>query len=123
MVIPFFLGAAIDEALDSGIRIQLLLFAGAIILMGLLKAFFNYGTGYLSEALSQRVAYDLRHDFFQKLQTLSFGFYDRQQTGNLMSMSTIDVEAMRQVISFGLIQGFSGLLRFVIAAAFMLTIN
>ena len=68
---------------------------------------FSYGQRYLSESLSQRSAYDLREDFFKKLQSMSFGFFDREQTGDLMSRATQDVEAVRTFVSMGMVRGLS----------------
>ena len=107
MVIPRMLGDAIDEALASGLQSKLLVLAGVILGFSLLRGIFSYGQRYLSEALSQKAAFDLRNDFFKKLQKLSFGFHDQQQTGNLMSKATADVEAVRMFVSMGLIRGLS----------------
>ena len=101
MVIPLLLGAAIDEALTSGLLSRLVLFAGIILLMSLLRGALYYTSLYLAEAASQLVSYDLRRDFFHKLQVLSLGFYDRQQTGNLMSRATVDVEVMGEYVGIG----------------------
>ena len=68
---------------------------------------FSFGQRYLSESLSQRSAYDLREEFFRKLQGMSFGFFDKEQTGNLMSKATQDVEAVRMFISMGMVRGLS----------------
>ena len=107
MVVPRLLGDAIDEALATGLQSRLLLLAGMIVLFSLLRGVFSYGQRYLSESLSQRSAYDLREDFFKKLQGMSFGFFDREQTGNLMSKATQDVEAVRMFISMGMVRGLS----------------
>ena len=107
MVIPKMLGDAIDEALVSGLQSRLLLLAGVIVLFSLLRGVFSYGQRYLSESLSERSAYDLREDFFRKLQGMSFGFFDREQTGNLMSKATQDVDAVRMFISMGMVRGLS----------------
>ena len=107
MVIPRVLGNAIDEALASGLQSRLLMLAGVILLFSLLRGVFSYGQRYLSESLSQRSAYDLREDFFRKLQSMSFGFFDKEQTGNLMSKATQDVEAVRMFISMGMVRGLS----------------
>ncbi len=101
---PYLMGISIDEALESGFRSKLLILAGAIILASVLRGLFSYGQAYLSEAVSQRAAYDIRNDFFRKLQTLSFGFHDREQTGDLMSSATADVEAVRGFTSHGLLR-------------------
>ena len=123
MFVPLLLGTAIDEALATGLRSQLLLLAGAIVVVSLLRGLFAYGQTYLAEAVSQRAAYDLRDDFFRKLQSLSFGFHDQQQTGNLMSKGTADVEAVRMFTSFGLVRGLSIFVMIALVAALMLATN
>ena len=107
MVIPRILGDAIDEALASGLQSRLLLLAATIVLFSLLRGVFSFAQRYLSESLSQRSAYDLREDFFKKLQGMSFGFFDKEQTGDLMSKATQDVEAVRMFISMGMVRGLS----------------
>ena len=107
MVVPSMLGRAIDTALSSGLQSRLLLLAAVIVLFSLLRGVFSYGQRYLSESLSQRSAYDLREEFFRKLQSMSFGFFDKEQTGNLMSKATQDVEAVRMFISMGMVRGLS----------------
>ena len=123
LVIPPLLGTAIDRALASGLKSQLFLLAGAILLVSMLRALFSYGQTYLSEAVSQQAAYEARNDFFKKLQSLSFGFHDRQQTGNLMSRATQDVEAVRRFVSMGLIRGASIVLMLGGVATLMLITN
>ena len=107
LVVPRMLGEAIDEALASGVQSRLLTLAAVIVLFSILRGLFSYGQRYLSESLSQRSAYDLREDFFKKLQSMSFGFFDREQTGDLMSRATQDVEAVRTFVSMGMVRGLS----------------
>ena len=95
MVIPRVIGLAIDEAVAGGVASRLLLFGAAVFAFAVVRGLFTYADQYLEEVASQHVAYDLRSDFFSKLQRLSFGFHDRQQTGNLMSRATGDVEMLR----------------------------
>ena len=123
MVIPRILGDAIDEALASGLQSRLLLLASVIVVVSLLRGVFSYGQRYLSESLSQRSAYDLREDFFRKLQSMSFGFFDREQTGNLMSKATQDVEAVRMFISMGMVRGLSIFVMLGAVSVLMATTN
>ncbi len=123
MFVPYLLGVAIDMAVESGLERDLLVVAGAILAVSVLRGIFGYGQNYLSEAVAEKAAYDLRNDFFRKLQGLSFGFHDRQQTGNLMSRATADVEVVRRFISMGLIRGLSTVLMIGIVATLMLTAN
>ncbi len=104
LVVPRFLGTAIDLALGSGQRSQLVLLALLILVISALRGVTSYAYTYLGEAVSQRVAYDLRNAFYDKLQHLSFAFHDQQKTGDLMSMATVDVENSRTFINMGLIR-------------------
>ena len=97
VVIPRLLGTAIDEAVASGVQSRLLLLALAVVGTGLLSALFLYLDTYLLEMVHHRVAFDLRNDFYKKVQGLGFGFHDRQQTGDLMSRATADVDAVKQL--------------------------
>ena len=123
LVIPRLLGTAIDQALESGLRSELLVLALLIVGISVVRGIFSYGENYLAEALSQRAAYDLRNDIFRKLQGLSFGFHDKQQTGNLMSKATSDVDAVRWFISMGMVRGLTIIVMIIAVAVLMLTTN
>ena len=123
LVIPRLLGTAIDQALESGLRSELLVLALLIVGISVVRGIFSYGENYLAEALSQRAAYDLRNDIFRKLQGLSFGFHDKQQTGNLMSKATSDVDAVRWFISMGMVRRLTIIVMIIAVAVLMLTTN
>ena len=123
LVVPRMLGDAIDTVLASGLQSRLILLAAVIVLFSLLRGVFSYGQRYLSESLSQRSAYDLREDFFKKLQSMSFGFFDKEQTGNLMSKATQDVEAVRMFISMGMVRGLSIFVMLGAVSVLMATTN
>ena len=120
---PWLLGSAIDEVLSSGLRSQLLLLAGAIFLVSVLRGIFSYFEQYLTESVSFRVEADLRNDLFRKLQHLSFGYHDRQWIGDLMSRSTTDVEEATRVTEEGLLTGLSFLFLLGAIASVMLITN
>ena len=123
MAVPPLLGTAVDQALESGLRSRLLLLALAVIGVSVLRAVFSYGQNYLAEALSHIVAYELRNDIFEKLQGLSFGFHDKEETGNLMSKATSDVDAVRWYVSMGMVRGLTVIVMVVGVAALMLATN
>jgi len=56
----------------------------------------RFGERYLSEKVSQGVAYNMRNQVYRKLQSLSFSYHDRTQTGQLLSRATSDVERLRR---------------------------
>ena len=123
MVIPRLLGSAIDQALTSGLRSQLLLMAGGIVFLSVLRGIFGYAQNYLAESVSQLAVYDLRNDFFRKLQSLSFGFHDSQRTGDLMSKATSDVEAVRWFLRMGLVMGVMLVVMVMSVAVLMFSMN
>ena len=127
LAMPWLAGSAIDEALNRAIEegklTALFLLAGSILLAGALRGLFSYLQNYLAEAISQKTAYDIRHDIFTKLQNLSFGFHDKQQTGDLMSKATADVEAVQRFMSSALIRGLSMVATFLFVAFIMASFN
>ena len=76
----------------------------AIVIFAVLRGAFAFLQAYWAERNSQDVAFDLRNDLFTKVQTLSFSYHDRNQTGQLMVRATDDVEKVRLFIGQGLIQ-------------------
>ena len=123
MTIPRLLGSAIDEALASGLRSELLILSGTIILVALLRSGSSYIEGYLFESIGHLVPFHLRKDLFSKIQGMSFAFHDRQQTGNLMSRATSDVEEVRHFPSYGLAHGVYLLIYAGGVTALMVAIN
>ena len=76
LAIPMLLGATVDQILSSGDQGRLFFFAGSILLVSVLGGAVTYGQTFLTEAVSQRAAFDLRNDIFKTLHRMSFDFYD-----------------------------------------------
>jgi ATP-binding cassette subfamily B protein len=123
ILIPRFTGQAIDLALGSGQHSALVLTALAIAVAGILRSLFSYGQGYLAEFLSNKVAYDLRNTIYNRLQSLSYAFHDRAQTGQLMSRATSDVESVRMFVGFALLRGLYFVLLMVAITVVLLVLN
>ncbi len=104
LIVPRILGKAIDSVLSAGSQATLLYLASTILLVTLLRGVSAFGQQYLGESLAQRVAYDLRNEFYDHLQRMSFAFHDKEQTGNLMSKATADVDGVRMFVQAGLIR-------------------
>ncbi len=112
LVVPWLLAWVIDTGLQHGQFSTLLLATGAILVTSLLRGLFAYGQGYLSQAVSSLVAYDLRNRVYDHLQTLSFSFHDASETGQLMSRLTVDIEAVRNFIPLGLLRALLAFVTF-----------
>ena len=123
-VVPMYLlGSAVDEVLASGSRSRLLLLAAAILASGLAMGVSGYGQVYLQRRLSERAVYDLRDEFFAKLQHLSFAYHDRHRTGDLMSRGTTDIENLGSFIGDCLINVASNVSAVLIVAVILLITN
>ena len=79
------------------------MWAGLIVAAGLASAALMVARRLIAGHLSLNVEYDLRQALYTHLQRLSFGFYDRHQTGQLLSRATSDVSAVRMFLGYGLV--------------------
>jgi ABC-type multidrug transport system fused ATPase/permease subunit len=102
--VPWILKEAVDVGIGSHNRKALIVSAAAIIVFSLGRGFFSYLLTYIGESLSQHVAFDLRRDFYERVQTLSFAFHDKIETGQLMSRATVDVETARTFLGQSLLR-------------------
>ncbi len=123
LAIPRLTGQAIDLALSPGQHQGILLMALGVAGAGLLRSVLSYWQSYMSEFLSQRVAYDIRNMFYNRLQRLSYAFHDHSQTGQLMSRATSDVEGVRMFVGFALLRGAYFLVLGVAIAVVLLSLN
>ena len=73
--------------------------------------------------VSLGVEFDLRNRMYAHLQSLELAFFDGQQTGQLMSRSTVDLQSVRFFLGYGLIFMLQSALTILIAAAVMLAVN
>jgi ATP-binding cassette subfamily B protein len=109
LILPWLFGHAIDwisGLSESGefSRSTLLWIVLAILAAAIVRGILSFGQTYLGESLGLVTVYDLRNTFYDHLQHLSFGFHDRQHTGNLMSRAITDVEAIRMFVNVGLVR-------------------
>ena len=96
-------GIVIDELQSTRDASTVTLEIVAIVLVGTLKAVLMVGRRFISGRQALGVEYDLRDALYAQLVRLSFGFYDRHQTGQLMSRATIDLQSVRFFLGYGLI--------------------
>ncbi len=101
LALPRLLGESIDRVITDGKLSHIVWFGLAIIGITVMRSVFAFFENYTREAIAQLVAYDLRNAIYDRLQRLSFAYHDKQQTGQLMSRATADVENLRWFISLG----------------------
>jgi ATP-binding cassette subfamily B protein len=102
VLIPLAFREGIDSIVREGGSTPLFVYALAVILLTLGKGWGEYLTHQRLAGLGQRIAYDLRNRIFSHLQSLPPSFFDRANTGDLMSRATSDVEGVRLFITWSL---------------------
>ena len=103
ILVPVLAGVVINELESDPDTRLLVLEVGAIVLLGLVRGALMYGRRVISGRQALGVEYDLRDELYSHFLRLSFGFYDRSQTGQLMSRATIDLQSVRFFLGYGLI--------------------
>ena len=101
---------AIDDAITPRDAGKLWLFVWTIIGLGALRAIFMAARRLISGKQALAVEMDMRQGLYAHLVRLSFGFYDRHQTGQLMSRATVDLQGVRFFLGYGLIFFFQNIL-------------
>ncbi len=100
--------------IDDGIaarRMDVVVWAAlGMVSASVIGSLFTFFQGVLSARTAQGVAYDLRNQLYSKIQSLSFSYHDRAQTGQLLTRATSDVEMVHHFIGMGFIQFASALL-------------
>jgi len=103
----------IDEAIQPHDSSKLWFFVGAILALGLIRAVLMVARRLISGRQALAVEMDIRQGLYAHLVRLSFGFYDRHQTGQLMSRATVDLQGVRFFLGYGLIFFFQNALTVV----------
>ena len=109
----------IDKGIRPGDQEVVWILVGVIAALGLVKALLMVGRRFISGKQALGVEFDMRNALYGHLLKLSFGFYDRHQTGQLMSRATVDLQSVRFFLGYGLIFFAQNLFTIVGATAIM----
>ena len=122
VLIPWLVGRAVN-AVDDGNTDGLVPLVIAIVVAGLLRLGLTAGRRIVAGKVSLAVEYDLRERIYRHLQTLELGYFDSQQTGQLMSRATVDLQSIRFFLGYGLIFITQSALTLVLAGAIMFVLQ
>jgi ATP-binding cassette subfamily B protein len=122
VLIPWLIGQAVN-AIQDGDKPDLLPLALAIVGAGILRLGLTVVRRLVAGRVSLAVEFDLRQLFYAHLQRLELGFFDGQQTGQLMSRATVDLQAIRFFLGYGLIFITQNLLTITLVTIVMVAIN
>jgi ATP-binding cassette subfamily B multidrug efflux pump len=123
LVYPNLLRYLIDEVIVKGNYDKVPMLALFVVGIVTIKGMFQFLHGLFGGRLGNWVAFNLRNALYDKLQQLSFQYYDKAKTGDLMSRLTADLDTIRQFIGFGFAQILNVILMLVFGSAMMFSIN
>ena len=104
LYMPWIIKDMIDKVLMERDMAMLNLIAGGIIVVFFFRGVFYYGQSYLVSFVGQRVVIDIREALFEKFQRMPLAYFDRHQTGEIMSYVTNDVQALQNALVDKLIE-------------------
>jgi ABC-type multidrug transport system fused ATPase/permease subunit len=122
VAIPWLVGETVD-AIQRGDRPDILPLAAAILGAGLLRLGLTATRRLVAGRVSLGVEFDLRNRIYSHLQVLELGFFDNQQTGQLMSRATVDLQSIRFFLGYGLIFITQNALTILLASAVMIAVK
>ena len=101
------------------------LFTYALLLMAVagVKSIFQFLTRWVVIGISREIEFDLRNDLFQHLEKLSYSYYQRTRTGDIMARATNDLNAVRMLLGPAIMYTANTIVFTAGALAFMLSIS
>ena len=121
VLIPALVGRTVDEIGGDGADLWPL--GLAVAAAGVLRLVFSAARRLVAGRVSLGVEYDLRNRMYEHLQSLELAFFDGQQTGQLMSRATVDLQLVRFFLGYGLVFLVQSAITIVIAAAVMIVVD
>jgi ATP-binding cassette, subfamily B, multidrug efflux pump len=120
---PWILKYAIDDLSAGVTRGKLLLYAGLLLGVAIVRGVFLFLMRRIIIGASRDIEYDMRNDFFARLERQPLGYYQARRTGDLMSRATNDLNAVRMMIGPAIMYSASTVLVFIVAILLMVTID
>lgn len=119
------LGTTLEQLQSDQANAESLLINAALLIVAfaVMRGFFSFVQAFVSERVSQGIAFDFRNEIFAKVQRLSFTYHDQNQTGQLMIRATDDVEKVRLFIAQGLVLAAQAFILLTVTLIILLTTN
>jgi ATP-binding cassette, subfamily B, multidrug efflux pump len=123
ILFPQVLRRAIDDLKLGVTREKLLTHALLLLAVAVTHGIFQFLTRWVVIGISRDVEFDLRNDLFARLETLSYSYYQRNRTGDIMARLTNDLSAVRQLLGPAIMYSANTLVFTAGALAFMVAIS
>jgi ATP-binding cassette, subfamily B, multidrug efflux pump len=123
ILFPLVIRRAIDD-LNQGVNLhKLLTYSSWLLAVAGTKAIFQFLTRWILIGVSREIEFDLRNDLFTHLERLSYSFYQRTRTGDIMARATNDLNAVRMLVGPGIMYTANTVVFTAGALAFMMSIS
>src|SRR5580700_5173651 len=123
ILFPLVLGRAADDLHNGVTRHKLLVYAGILLAIATTKGVFQFLTRWIVIGLSRDIEFDLRNDLFRKLESLSYSYYQRHRTGDIMARVTNDLNAVRMLMGPAIMYSANTFVFTAAALSFMVLIS
>ena len=111
---------AVDDLNQHGVtQHKILIFALVLVALALSKGVFQFLTRWLVIGVSREIEYDLRNDMFRHLESLSYSYYQKNRTGDIMARATNDLNAVRMLLGPAIMYTANTLVFTAVALVFM----
>src|SRR3984957_18471066 len=123
ILFPLVLGKAADDLHEGVTRHKLLVYAGSLLAIAVTKGVFQFLTRWIVIGVSRDIEFDLRNDLFARLERLSYSYYQRHRTGDIMARATNDLSAVRNLLGPAIMYTANTIVLMAGALAFMVSIS
>lgn len=123
VLLPAVIGHAVDDLKTGLIPAKLLHFSLEMLGLACIRAIFLFLTRWVVIGISRDIEFDLRNDLFQHLETLSYSYYQRVRTGDIMARLTNDLNAVRMLMGPAIMYSANTLVFTTAALSFMFHIS
>jgi ATP-binding cassette subfamily B multidrug efflux pump len=123
ILFPQVIGDAADDLNQGVTRHKLLIYSGLLLAVAVSKGIFQFLTRWIVIGISRDIEFDLRNDLFACLEGLSYSYYQRHRTGDIMARATNDLNAVRMLLGPAIMYSANTIIYTAGALAFMISIS
>ena len=123
ILFPLVIRHAIDDLYHGVTQEKLVTYALQLLAVAAIKGIFQFLTRWVVIGISREIEFDLRNDLFQHLETLSYSYYQRTRTGDIMARATNDLNAVRMLLGPAIMYSANTIVFTAGALAFMISIS
>jgi ATP-binding cassette subfamily B multidrug efflux pump len=123
ILFPQVIRRAVDDLHLGVTHHKLFVYAGLLMAVAGIKGIFQFLTRWVVIGISREIEFDLRNDLFQHLEKLSYSYYQRTRTGDIMARATNDLNAVRMLLGPAIMYTANTIVFTAGALAFMLSIS